>query len=254
MTQEQDQLKRLSAILRDVLGDRVVGVYLFGSAVHGGLKPRSDLDIMVVTSTPTSTIQKERLVSELLRISSDPRHLEVTVVVETDIRPWRHPPRMDFQYGDWWREEFQSGNLRPWKEINPDLASLISMVLASSTTLQGPPPNRVFEPVPRSDYIAAVTSGIDGLMQDLESDTRNVVLTLARIWNSVASGESLSKDAAADWVIPRLSEELQPVLAQARSIYLGELDQEPEDFVLRARAYADHVVEEIRAATHRERF
>ena len=245
MSEEQEQLERLLTVVRKLLGDNVVGIYLFGSAVHGGLKPLSDVDVMVVATQPMSVTHKQRLVSRLLEISRKPRRLELTIVVQSDIRPWRYPPRMDFQYGDWWREEFERGELEPWEEVNPDLASIIKMVLNADTPLQGPAPSEIFDPVPRSDYIAALVHGIDGLVQDLESDTRNVVLTLARVWSGVATDEMRSKDAAADWALSRLPEKHRGVLAEARSIYLGDQQQESNDFVPRARAFAEHVVAQI---------
>src|SRR5918995_1950502 len=103
VSEEQEQLERLLTVVRKLLGDNVVGIYLFGSAVHGGLKPLSDVDVMVVATQPMSVTHKQRLVSRLLEISRKPRRLELTIVVQSDIRPWRYPPRMDFQYGDWWR-------------------------------------------------------------------------------------------------------------------------------------------------------
>ena len=45
---DQQQLARVVALVRDVLGPNAVGAYLFGSAVLGGLKPRSDLDVLAV--------------------------------------------------------------------------------------------------------------------------------------------------------------------------------------------------------------
>ena len=36
-------------VVRDILGTGAVGAYLHGSAVFGGLKPRSDIDVFVVT-------------------------------------------------------------------------------------------------------------------------------------------------------------------------------------------------------------
>ena len=67
--------------------------------------------------------------------------------------------------------------------------------------------------------------GIEPLLADLDDDTRNVVLTLARIWTTLGTGEFRSKDAAADWALERLPEEHRAVLARARAIYLGD---EPE--------------------------
>lgn len=232
--------------MREELADSVIAVYLFGSAVQGGLRPSSDLDVMVVTTRRTTQSERQALVEGLLRLSRRPRHLEVTIVVESDVRPWRYPPRTDFQYGDWWRHEFESGQLQPWKETNPDLASLIRMVLIADTPLQGPRPSEVFDPVPRSDYIAALVDGIPDLLRDLESDTRNVVLTLARIWSGVTTDEIPSKDAAADWALPRLPQRHRGVLEEARSIYLGARQQESKDVVHRARLYAEYVLEEIR--------
>ena len=63
---------------------------------------------------------------------------------------------------------------------------------------------------------------IDRLRGNIESDTRNVILTLARIWSMVATGVIRSKDAAADWVFDRLPEAHRPVLAPARAIYVGD--------------------------------
>jgi streptomycin 3"-adenylyltransferase len=59
--------------------------------------------------------------------------------VQTDLRPWRYPLRLDFQYGDWWRDEYLAGDLEPWgTAAAPDLATLLSMALAADRPLVGP--------------------------------------------------------------------------------------------------------------------
>lgn len=63
------------------------------------------------------------------------------------------------------------------------------MVLLCNTPLLGPPPREIFEPVPRRDYVEALVHGTGGLLQKVESDTCNVVLTLARIWSGVVTDE-----------------------------------------------------------------
>ena len=69
----------------------------------------------------------------------------------------------------------------------------------------------------------------DALLADLGGDTRNVILTLARIWSTVARGDIRSKDAAADWALDRLPGEHRPVLARARAIYLGHEEERWDD-------------------------
>jgi streptomycin 3"-adenylyltransferase len=248
---QHEQLDQIRALVKDVLGSDTVGIYLYGSAVMGGLRPRSDLDVLVVSRRRTSRDEKRRLVDKLLAISARRtigtlRPIELTLVVESEIRPWHYPPAFDFEYGEWLRPKFESGNIEPWPSTtNPDLTSRITMVLLRSATLFGPAPTGTFDPIPARDYISAIVGGIDSLLGDLEMDMRNVVLTLARIWSSVATGDVRSKDQAADWALPRLPEEHQAVLARARAIYFGEEEERWEDIKPRVRPYADYVVAEI---------
>ncbi len=246
-----DQIEHVLGALRDVLGPDLAGAYLFGSAVVGGLRPRSDLDVLAVSKRRTTRDEKRELVERLLEISLRPRPVELTIVIASEVRPWRYPPRMDFQYGDWWRDEFESGNVEPYPTVNTDLASLISMVLLADRPLVGPPPAEVLDPVPRADWMAAITGGADALLDDAERDTRNVVLTLARIWSSVETGEIRSKDDAAAWALPRLPAEHRPVLERARAIYLGEADEGWDDLRAEIAAYAGYVVRELRRGTAR---
>jgi streptomycin 3"-adenylyltransferase len=64
-----------------------VAAYLFGSAVRGGLEPRSDIDVFAVSRRPTSSGDERRLVDRLLAPSRMPRPLDLTVVVQSDVRP-----------------------------------------------------------------------------------------------------------------------------------------------------------------------
>ncbi|WPO73248.1 MULTISPECIES: aminoglycoside adenylyltransferase domain-containing protein [unclassified Streptomyces] len=80
---------------------------------------------------------------------------------------------------------------------------------------------QVLDPVPHADLIRASVAGIPDLLDDLEGDTRNVLLTLARIWTTLATGHIRSKDAAADWALAQLPPEHRPVLEHARHLYLN---------------------------------
>ena len=50
------------------------------------------------------------------------------------------------------------------------------------------------------------------------------MLTLARVWYSVATGRIAPKDVAADWVLERLPEEHRSILSEARQAYLGHCE------------------------------
>ena len=245
------QLDHIVATIHEVLGDDAVGAYLYGSAVHGGLRPDSDIDVFVVSRRSTTPPEKRRIIDRLLPISgsratSGPaRSIELTIVVESDVRPWRYPPTMDLQYGDWLRREFERGDLPPWPTPSPDLAVLLTIVRDSGHVLFGPAPTEVVDPVPRADLERAMLDGIPDLLADLDSDTRNVVLTLARIWMTTQTGEIQPKDVAAEWAIARLPAKHQPVLVRARAFYLGEEPEHWGELLPLVRPHAEYVVRMI---------
>ena len=109
-------------------------------------------------------------------------------------------------------------------------------VALGDTVLVGPPPAQLLDAVPHDDLIRGAMVGIPELLGDLESDTRNVLLTLARIWTTLQTGQIRSKDAAAVWVLEQLPPEHQPVLARARAMYLGGEDEERWDDLTAVRA------------------
>ncbi|MEO3780255.1 aminoglycoside adenylyltransferase family protein [Micromonospora sp. B11E3] len=251
-----DQIRAIGRLVGEVLGSAAVGSYLHGSAVLGGLRPASDVDVLVVSRRSLDDPRRRALLDGLLAISGSrvgARPVELTVVVQSEVRPWRFPPTGDFLYGEWLRAEFESGG-PPRPEPMPDLALLITMVLAGDRPLAGPPPARVLDPVPPADLVRASVAGIPGLLDDLDGDTRNVVLTLARVWSTLATGEIRSKDAAADWALARLPPEHRPVLRHARELYLtcGYADESwGAELTARVRSHVDRVLAEIERLARR---
>ncbi len=204
----------------------LLGAYLYGSAVTDGLQADSDLDVLGVVSRPLGSGERQALLERLLPISgsaSRPAHwrpVELTLVVAGDVRPWRYPPRLELQYGEWLRAEALAGSL-PASAPRPDVAILLRMVREGGRALVGPGPEVLLDPVPTTDLVRASRDELPTLLTDLEDDTRNVLLTLARMWCTVATGEIRSKTAAAGWAIGRLPESDRSPLVLARAAYLG---------------------------------
>lgn len=241
------QAQEVVELVGDVLGGEVVGAYLHGSAVLDGLRPASDVDVLVVARRSLEPGERRVLLRGLLGTPGD-RPVELTVVAHPEVRPWRYPPTGDFLYGEWLRGEFEAGAV-PEPAPMPDLALLVTMVLAGDHPLAGPPPARVLDPVPRADVVRASTAAIPALLADVEHDTRNVVLTLARVWSTVATGVIRSKAAAADWASSRLPLRHRSVLEHAKQLYLrSRYDEERWSDELKARVpdHVRHVVAEIR--------
>jgi Domain of unknown function (DUF4111) len=65
---------------------------------------------------------------------------------------------------------------------------LLTIVLLGDQPLSGPPPRALLDPVLMEDCIQAMVDDIDVSMDEFEGDTRNILLRLARIWQTVVTG------------------------------------------------------------------
>ena len=63
------QLEQLTESLQQLLGESLFAIYLYGSAVDGGLGPESDLDVLVVVNQALTLHQRQQLAETLLKIS-----------------------------------------------------------------------------------------------------------------------------------------------------------------------------------------
>lgn len=256
-TPQVEQLAAAVAVVREVLGDSVVAVYLYGSAVMGGLRPNSDLDLFVVASRPTISSERRQFVALLTPISlraerpATWRPLEVTVVVASDVKPWHFPPRTDFQHGEWLRDRYAEGKFDPEKPQNPDLALLIAMARSHGQALLGPPPSNLLDEVPEGDLVLALTGVIPDLLTDLADDTSNVLLTLARVWQTLETGKFATKDAAADWALTQLPAHAAGPLVRARDVYLGTAEDGWNGLQSEASTTVNRMVGRIKDAADR---
>ncbi|OVZ65328.1 hypothetical protein CDO44_00105 [Pigmentiphaga sp. NML080357] len=210
------------------LDTALLAIHLFGSALDGGLKPHSDIDLLVTVTGRLDEPLRRALMQDLLAVSAPPgsaapwRPLEVTVVVRRELVPWRYPPRRELQFGEWLRQDLAAGVFEP-PGPDHDLAILLTKARQHSLALSGPPAEALFDPVPQRDFSAALRDTVAqwNTEADWEGDERNIILALARVWYSAATGRIAPKDVAAAWLLERLPAEHRPVLSSARAAYLG---------------------------------
>jgi len=163
------------------------------------------------------------LVSGSIGNQTGTRPLELTVVLHSEIVPWRYPPKHELVYGEWLREQFEAGRI-PAPEHNPDLAIVLKKVRDSSTAIVGPDASVTLDPVPIVDVQRAMLDSLPSLIESIRGDERNVLLTLARMWLTAAEGEITPKDVAAEWAMARLDREDALLLDVAKKGYRGEYD------------------------------
>ncbi len=214
-------------VLKALLGSELAGVWLHGSAVRGGLRRDSDVDILAAVSRGLTRGCVDELTGRLLNVSAKPgstdgrRPLELIVVSLADIVPWHYPAMREYIYGEWLRDGYERG-LIPGPAPEPDLALILAQARQRSVPLLGPAAADCFDPVPAADVRRAMKESLPGLVESAIGDERNVILTLARMWVTAATGEFVSKDQAASWAAPRLPKEHAALLRLAGEAYRGE--------------------------------
>jgi streptomycin 3"-adenylyltransferase len=251
------QLSQARAVLEEHLGTTLLAIHLFGSAVDGGLRPFSDLDLLVTVDRPPAEDTRRALMTQLLAASAPPgasaalRPLEVTVLAHSQVVPWRYPPRRELQFGEWLRDDLRAGVFEP-PLPDHDLALLLTKARDRSVNLLGPRAADLFDPVPWTDIVRSL---LDTVVQwneppDWAGDERNIVLALARCWYTACTGRIASKEHAVAWVLEREHGPHRVLLAKARAAYLGA---EPDDLASHPAAVADFVAHARRAIESRLR-
>ncbi|WP_137390656.1 aminoglycoside adenylyltransferase family protein [Rhodoligotrophos defluvii] len=240
-------------IVRDLLEGSLVAVYLHGSAVSGELRPQSDVDLLVVIEHPMTDAVREGLLAALMRISGrhpvdpkGPRCIELVVFLMSDLEAADYPPRSEFVYGEWLRDAFEAGALaRP--VADPELTLVLAQAREGAKALLGPAAAELLPQIPDDHVRRAMRDVLPSLLDTLAGDERNVLLTLARMWRTAATGAFVTKDAAANWAIPRLPKQIAEALIRARDAYLGKNTDVWASHQTEARRAADYLHRQVAA-------
>jgi predicted nucleotidyltransferase len=247
------QVERVTSDLASILGDALVGVYLHGSLALGSFSPqRSDIDIVAITTRATTMEERRRLGALMLDSSSSreslrrpPYPLELSIVTEAQLRPWRHPTPFDFHYGESQRDRFAAGEFEPLWPEDRDLAAHITVLREAGVVLRGPSIHDVFPPVPEQDYT-------DALLYDLTWSRERkrglyAVLSASRVWATLAERRVHTKLSGSLWALEHAAPEFHPLVARAIAVHSGESEQDTfaDDEVVTYLDYVDPLARAI---------
>ncbi|MFC3570937.1 aminoglycoside adenylyltransferase family protein [Paracoccus simplex] len=245
------QIRSTLDILHRSLGDALIGAYLHGSLVSGGLRPQSDIDLLAVVESGLSESQRHDLLAGLLRLSGrhpaapgGARCLEVIIFRRSDLAGGDYPARAEFVYGEWLRDAFEAGET-PMPDRNPEYSLVIAQARRQAIPLFGPPGDELLAEIPPGQVRQAMRDALPDLLDGLHGDERNVLLTLARMWHTACTGRFVAKDVAAGWAIARLSGQRAATLDHARRAYLGEIADDWSSQDDAARRLAAHMGEQV---------
>lgn len=230
--QQSDEALAATEAISRILQDALLAVYLHGSAVSGGLRPQSDLDLLAVIDRPMTDEQRRALLSAMLRISGRhprpagaPRCIELMVFLQADISAPIFPVRAEFIYGEWLRDAFESEQL-PVPVSDPENTLVLAQARQEAVPILGPEPRELLPSIPLEHVRGAMREALPVLVDGLHGDERNVLLTLARMWRTSVSGDFITKHAAAKWAANQMPDTEAQTLLYARDAYLGGVKDE----------------------------
>ncbi len=229
LEEQISQIQPVKTVLRDILGDKLLAIYLHGSAVASELKPLSDIDFLAVINRSMTDEQRKDLITSLLQISGryptiseDKRWIEVMVFLQSELSNPEFPICAEFIYGEWLRDDFEAGII-PTPVHDPDNAIFLAQAKYQSIKLFGDDACILLPEISIKTIHQAMYESLPALLKKLRDDERNVLLTLARMWCTATTGKFVTKDVAAIWAIPYMSDHNASILDYARKAYLGEV-------------------------------
>ncbi len=217
---EAAYLEQVIKTLQSRLHQRLVGVYLFGSAAYGDYTPRlSDLDVQAVVTESLSKRECRDIASSLAhqRLPCPARRLEFVCYAQSSINPaTRHPQfELNFNTGAGEQEHL---SLNSAEESSHWFVLDIAMGRELGHTLVGLEPAQVFAPIPRIWQLEAIADSL-AWHRTHEFTSANSVLNACRGWRYAVTGMWGSKVAGAAWA--RQQPDCPVVVAQAQQCRYG---------------------------------
>lgn len=217
-------LDRLTEDIAASLGDDLVAVILHGSlATKSFYPPKSDIDILVIAED-LSELQSHALYRLFERHHAARPYvggLEASAIRRADARAPVHPVPFLVHFSEATTGPIPHPDGR--LPTDPDLAAHLTVARRRGVSLLGSPPAAIIGKVPRADYLAAVHTDIEWILEGENILTTPVygVLNLCRWAMMEASSEPIvpSKEEAALWALAHLPEPHRAIVGRALAAY-----------------------------------
>lgn len=254
-------LIRIAAVLGDLLGESLTGLYVRGSLATGSYhRERSGIDLLAVVDRKLSPHDREGLANSCVQLSGErpvPGDIEIAVIQERYARAFEHPLPYEVRYGSAERERIRLGGVDfAANEAAVDLAADLVETRERGVTLVGPPAGSLFGPIPWYAYINALEADFRWSRMLVDEDPVYAILNACRILHGATTPamHPLNKDEAATWALQTIPRMYHSIVNDALQLYRGT--KSGDDVVLLERdiiALREYVRERSQAAFARAR-
>ncbi len=194
--------------IRSILGDKLVGLYLYGSLVTGDFDyDISDIDLLAVTSYDLNPAEFDRLQQMHNDIAGQNKQwdnrIEVAYISAAALKTYKtHTSQIAI---------ISPGEPFHIKEAGKDWAINWYSVREKGVALYGPPPQTIIDPITKLEFIQIVidqTRQWSGWLDNIKSRPYQAyaILTMCRALYAYKHGDQVSKKQAALWAQQELPE------------------------------------------------
>jgi Domain of unknown function (DUF4111) len=207
---------RLLADVKNVFGDRLVALYLFGSATTCAFESGiSDIDTVAVLAGDPTDPDVAALASLHENLARE--NPEWNDRIEVDYVSAEALSR--FRAHSWPAARISPGEQLHRIEIDRRWITDWYQVLTNGVTLCGPPPDQVFPSIPQAEFVEAVRDQLQDwpnrvAVASTPGQLAYAALTLCRALGVCLMGDLLSKKSAAAWAVEELPD-LRSVIENA---------------------------------------
>ena len=226
----QNILDEFVNITRQIMKEKLTGVYLHGSMSMGCFNPKkSDIDLIVIVDDCISDTQKMQFMEQVVRLNKQApaKGLEISVVKREYCNPFIYPTPFELHFSpthlQWFYNDPQ-GYIENMKGVDIDLAAHFSIINHYGIVLYGEEVEAVFAIVPQKDYIDSICADIENAAEDIIDNPIYIILNLCRILAFLKEGLYLSKEGGGKWAIEHLNLEFSALITDALECYITDKD------------------------------
>ena len=232
-----------------VLGDRLTGIYLHGSAAMGCFNGRkSDIDLLIVIKAGLPVQLKRQYMDMAVRMNAraPAKGIEFSIIREDVCRPFVYPTPFELHFSIahlGWYQSDPEGYVSKMNGTDPDLAAHVTVLNHRGKTLFGREIKEVFSEVRREDYWDSIVGDVENAVEDIAAQPLYVILNLCRVLAYKREGLILSKREGGEWGLAHLPIQyrglVQAAMAEYRTGVSSGLERMP------AGEYAEYMLAQI---------
>lgn len=239
------EVNTLQNELVNLLARQLQGLYLHGSLALGGFQPvRSDIDIIAIITGDVDDELKDRLTEIFLQVSNRPRPMDIYLLTEKALFPFRPPISFELHCTEQLRYTLLHETHAGTRHIDSDLTIFLTLLHRAGIVLMGKPVEKTIPPIPETAFRDALARAVHSAQARLPQDPGAFVLNACRAIAYLQDDAILSKDAGGEWGLVHIPEQFHALIQQALALYRSEQLKRPLGSAV-LNAFSDYVTDKV---------